>query len=93
MTVWRRIAASTALLLCGAFTQPLLAADQSAQFPETVPQGSLIIGKVAPGSRVRYADRDLLVTSGGEVVFGVGREEKGPVHVDVRERSGHHETR
>ena len=67
-------------------------ADGRPQFPQAVPQGSLIIGTVTPGSRVRYADRDLLVTSGGDVVFGVGREETGPVRVVVRERSGHHET-
>ncbi|MFC5488049.1 M23 family metallopeptidase [Dokdonella soli] len=59
-------------------------------FPQSAPQGALVIGKVAPGSRVRYADRDLLVTRGGEVVFGIGRDEKGPVSVDVRSPGGKH---
>lgn len=57
-------------------------------FPHSVSQGALVIGKVTPGSHVRYADRDLLVSANGDVVFGVGRDEKGPVGVDVRERNG-----
>jgi murein DD-endopeptidase MepM/ murein hydrolase activator NlpD len=60
-------------------------------FPSTASQGALVIGKVAPGSKVRYADRDLLVTPRGDVVFGVGRDEKGPVSVDVRDGRGKQE--
>lgn len=60
-------------------------------FPSSVSQGALVIGKVAPDSRVSYANRDLLVSANGDVVFGVGRDEKGPVSVDVRERNGHHD--
>jgi len=67
------------------------ASAEAAQFPQSVSQGALVIGKVAPGSKVRYADRDLLVGPDGAVVFGVGRDEKGPVNVDVRERNGEHE--
>jgi murein DD-endopeptidase MepM/ murein hydrolase activator NlpD len=63
-------------------------ADKRAEFPDSVPQGSLVIGDVVPGSRVRYGDRDLLLTADGHVVFGVGRDEKGPVTVDVREPNG-----
>ena len=65
--------------------------DEHAGFPQSVSQGALVIGKIPPGSHARYADRDLLVTSAGDVVFGVGRDENGPVHVDVRERDGRHE--
>ncbi|MBN8727340.1 MAG: M23 family metallopeptidase [Xanthomonadales bacterium] len=54
-------------------------------FPSEVPQGSLVIGKVAPGSEVRYAGRSLRVSAEGDVVFGVGRDERGPVSVSVRE--------
>jgi len=57
-------------------------------FPKSVPQGSLIIGHVDPGSRVRYGGHDLRVTPRGEVAFGVGRDEKGPVTVEVQPRSG-----
>jgi biotin carboxyl carrier protein len=64
-------------------------AQNRAEFPQSVSQGALVIGKVAPGSKARYADRDLLVSTNGDVVFGVGRDEKGPVSVDIRERDGH----
>ncbi|HEV7491117.1 MAG TPA: M23 family metallopeptidase [Rhodanobacteraceae bacterium] len=66
-------------------------AQNHVQFPQSVSQGALVIGNVTPGSKVRYADRDLLVSANGDVVFGVGRDETGPVGVDVRERDGHHE--
>jgi biotin carboxyl carrier protein len=65
------------------------AASSGTHFPHSVSQGALVIGKVTPGSKVRYTDRDLLVSANGEVVFGVGRDETGPVSVDVRERDGH----
>ena len=65
--------------------------DAHSGFPQSVSQGALVIGKVEPGSKVRYADRDLLVGPDGAVVFGVGRDEKGPVDVDVRERNGRHD--
>lgn len=52
-------------------------------FPTSVSQGAMVIGKVPAGSVVRYAGRDLRVTTYGSVVFGVGRDEKGPVRVSV----------
>jgi murein DD-endopeptidase MepM/ murein hydrolase activator NlpD len=70
-------------------TLPTGTAATEVHFPRSVSQGALIIGKVTPGSRVRYADRDLLVSANGDVVFGVGRDEKGPVCVEVHERGGH----
>ncbi len=78
------------LLFAGVFiASPALAdGDINHGFPEHVSQGALVIGKVSPGSKVRYANRDLLVTSRGEVVFGIGRDESGPVNVEVRERNG-----
>ena len=53
-------------------------------FPTSVSQGSMVIGKVPAGSSVRYANRTLRVTGYGSVVFGVGRDEKGPVVVEVQ---------
>ena len=52
-------------------------------FPSSVPQGAMVIGKVPSGSTVRHAGRDLRVTGYGSVVFGVGRDEAGPVTVEV----------
>ena len=73
------------LMLALLSAAPLAAANE---FPQQVSQGALVIGKVSPGSRVHYAKRDLLVTPKGEVVFGIGRDETGPVNVDVHEHNG-----
>ena len=57
-------------------------------FPASVSQGALVIGKVPPGSAVRYAGRGLRVSGYGSVVFGVGRDEKGPLQVEVTRPDG-----
>lgn len=64
------------------------AATPAVQAPATVPQGSLVVVHVAPGSQVRYAERELRVTPDGTAVFGVGRDERGPVSFEVRARDG-----
>ena len=66
-------------------------ADPRVVFPLSVPQGSLIIGKVPVGSEVNYSGRKLRPTPYGSVVFGVGRDEKGPVSVDVLRADGRRE--
>ena len=53
-------------------------------FPTTVSQGAMVIGKVPAGSEVNFAGRALRVTSYGSVVFGVGRDEQGPLRVSVQ---------
>lgn len=53
-------------------------------FPTTVSQGAMVIGKVPAGSLVRYADRSLLLTPYGSVVFGVRRDEQGPLQISVQ---------
>ena len=57
----------------------------TSSFPGTVAQGALVIAHVGQGSRVRYAGHDLRIGPDGAVVFGIGRDAKGPVTVDVRE--------
>ncbi len=64
--------------------------EQRVVFPASVPQGALVIGKVPPGSTVRYAGRELRATAYGSVVFGVGRNEHGPLQVDVTRPDGSH---
>ncbi|WP_242007528.1 M23 family metallopeptidase [Luteimonas cucumeris] len=64
------------------------AGDQRVVFPSSVSQGALVIGKVPAGSEVRYAGRKLRVTPYGSVVFGVGRDEKGPVSIEVLRADG-----
>ena len=61
-------------------------------FPRSVSQGALVLGKVPAGSRVHYAGRDLRVTQYGTVVFGVGRDEKGPITVTIDDAQGRHST-
>ncbi|KGM51934.1 peptidase M23 [Lysobacter concretionis Ko07 = DSM 16239] len=68
-------------------------ADSRVVFPDSVSQGSLVIGKVPAGSQVRYAGRDLRVTSYGTVAFGIARDEAGPVRVEVARPDGQRETR
>jgi len=57
-------------------------------FPASASQGALVIGKVAPGSKVEYAGRQLRVSGYGSVVFGIGRDERGPLQVQVTAADG-----
>ncbi len=66
--------------------------DQRVVFPASVSQGALVIGKVPAGSQVRHAGRSLRVSNYGTVVFGVGRDEAGPLQVQVRLADGREET-
>ena len=66
----------------------VVAGDQRIVFPAAASQGSLVFGKVPGGSIVRYAGRVLRPTPYGTVVFGIGRDESGPVRVDVQRPDG-----
>jgi murein DD-endopeptidase MepM/ murein hydrolase activator NlpD len=61
-------------------------------FPTSVSQGALVFGKVPAGSQVRYRERLLRATGYGTVVLGVGRDEAGPLTVDVTTPSGRMES-
>lgn len=67
---------------------PAQAADARVVFPASVQQGAMVIGKVPPGSAVRYGGRSLRVTAYGSVVFGVGRDASGSLSVDVQPPGG-----
>lgn len=62
--------------------------DMRVVFPASAHQGAMVIGKVPAGSSVRYANRDLRVTPYGTVVFGIGRDEAGPLKVEVLRPDG-----
>lgn len=66
--------------------------EERVVFPTSVSQGALVFGKVPPGSQVRYGERLLRATGYGTVVFGVGRDETGPLKVDVVTPSGRTES-
>ncbi|WP_240097867.1 M23 family metallopeptidase [Thermomonas flagellata] len=57
-------------------------------FPASVPQGAMVIGKVPAGSTVTYRGRALRPTRYGSVVFGVGRDEPGPLELAVQPPTG-----
>ncbi len=57
-------------------------------FPPRVSQGALVFGKVPAGSVVQHRGRVLRVTAWGTVVFGVGRDEKGPLALDIESPDG-----
>ncbi|MBB4126067.1 murein DD-endopeptidase MepM/ murein hydrolase activator NlpD [Xanthomonas translucens] len=63
-------------------------ADTRSVFPASASQGALVIGKVPPGSRVQYAGRTLRVSGYGSVVFGIGRDERGPLRIVVQRADG-----
>lgn len=84
-SVFSRLLAAALLLLPA--TVPAQDADRVV-FPTTVQQGAMVIGKVPPGSRVQYAGRDMRVSGYGSVVFGVGRDAKGPAEVVVTRPDG-----
>ncbi len=63
-------------------------ADTRIVFPQSVQQGALVFGKVPPGSVVRYRGRTLRVTGYGTVAFGVGRDETGPLQLEVTRPDG-----
>ncbi|MGV8960448.1 MAG: M23 family metallopeptidase [Stenotrophomonas sp.] len=63
-------------------------ADARVVFPASASQGAMVIGKVPVGSTVHYGGRALRVSGYGSVVFGIGRDEKGPLQVQVQRPDG-----
>lgn len=57
-------------------------------FPASVAQGTLVIAHVAPDSHVSYAGHDVRVGPDGAVVFGIGRDAKGPATIEVHVGTG-----
>ena len=85
----RTLVAALALLAGALMSAPVAAAaDARIVFPAEVQQGAMVIGRVPPGSRVEYDGRGLRVTGYGTVVFGVGRDERGPARVTVTRPDG-----
>lgn len=67
----------------------MLAATQvmAQSMPTTVSQGGLVIAKVTPGSKVTVDGKPVRVGEDGTVVFGAGRDEKGPLAVSINGRA------
>lgn len=79
------------IALAGLHALPVSAqapADQRVVFPASASQGSMVLGKVPPGSRVEYGGRVLRTTGYGTVVFGIGRDAREAAHVVVTRPDG-----
>ena len=50
-------------------------------------QGGIVVGKVVPGYRLTYSDRELHIASSGTFVFGIGRDASGYAELKVFERN------
>lgn len=68
------------------------ASDRHTDVPDTVQQGSLVIGHTARGNQVQLGERALRVGADGAFAFGVGRDEAGPLHLTVQWFDGATET-
>jgi murein DD-endopeptidase MepM/ murein hydrolase activator NlpD len=55
--------------------------DCRADLPESVAQGGLVVGRVAPGCAAQVDGREVRVGADGTFVFGVGRDARGPIVV------------
>lgn len=73
----------TACLLLAAATAHAQAA-RIANLPAQASQGAMVIGHSVPNADVRVSGRKLSVDAHGRFVFGIGRDEKGPVTVRIQ---------
>ena len=62
-----------------------------AGIPATLSQGGLVVAHVPAGSRVSIGGKPVRVGADGTVVFGAGRDEKGPLQVGLTAPDGRHE--
>ena len=46
-------------------------------------QGSFILGKTSPGAKVKIDNKDVLVTKGGYFAFGIGRDRKTDITIQI----------
>ena len=84
MKMPRPLLAALLLATLPAFAQQTRIADLPAQ----ASQGALIIGRAVPGADVRVEGRKLRVDAQGRFVFGIGRDEKGPMRVRIQPPGG-----
>ena len=69
-------------LLCMLFAACPLAAEPVSLSGPLV-QGGMVVGKAAPGTRVRLGDRPLRVSEDGTFVFGIHRDDTGTVDLHL----------
>ncbi|HEY4294256.1 M23 family metallopeptidase [Luteibacter sp.] len=67
----------------GALTVSASAVAATATLPASVSQGALVIGHTSPGVGVTVTGKPVHVGDDGVFVFGVSRDEKGPIDVTL----------
>jgi Membrane proteins related to metalloendopeptidases len=73
-----------AMVLAAALTLVATAATAATtDLPATMSQGALVIAHAPPGTAVRVNGKPVHVGADGVFVFGAGRDEQGPLTVDV----------
>lgn len=88
----RRASAGTLPLALAMLAGAAIASDRRTELPESPAQGDLVVGATAPGGRVEFAGRLLRVDAQGRFVFGIGRDERGPLRLDITWPDGAVET-
>ncbi|TCS60634.1 M23 family metallopeptidase [Varunaivibrio sulfuroxidans] len=72
---------------------PLQAARPDVRLKGTFSQGGMVIGHAPPGTAVTLDGRTLLVSPGGDFVFGFGRDAKPTAHLELTLGDGVRESR
>lgn len=78
--------------LCLTLSVAAVAGAAPAGIPGRVSQGALVRAHTTPGSTVTLGARRLRVAPDGGFVFGVGRDERGPLRVRIAQPDGRVET-
>jgi biotin carboxyl carrier protein len=71
------------ILATAAAMTPAVASDRVTELPQSVQQGAMVIGRTAPGNRVKLNGRALRVSTDGTFVFGVARDAVKPAPVEI----------
>ena len=58
---------------------------RATRLPASVSQGAMVVGNTHPAAIVEVGGRTLSVAPDGDFVFGVGRDEKGPLIVKIKQ--------
>jgi murein DD-endopeptidase MepM/ murein hydrolase activator NlpD len=58
---------------------------RATRLPSSVSQGAMVVGNTHPAAIVEVGERTLSVAPDGDFVFGVGRDEKGPLVVKIKQ--------
>lgn len=53
------------------------------ELPVSAPQGAMVRGRAPPGSRVEVGGRSVRIAEDGRFVFGIGRDDTGPLDISI----------